>query len=101
LPLAGKASRSAATFQKAKMINTKNYLIFFSLIPFGRDENTGKLEFIRPKFGLEILKGKPCVTRWLFDWILSVGWLTVMRRAAEHNMQATIASASAEPKVSE
>ena len=78
------------------MKNTKNYLIFFSLIPFGLDENTGKPSFIRPKFGLEILKGKPCVTRWLYDWILSVGWFTIMRKAAEQSVQPTIQGARAQ-----
>lgn len=64
------------------MIVTKNYRIFYSFPPFYHDEETGKLRFIRPKFRLDILKGKPCPTRWLYDWILDVGWLTVMRKSA-------------------
>ena len=63
------------------MFTTDNYLIFWTVIPIECDEDTGKLCFIRPKFKLEILKGKPCTTRWLYDWILQVGWITVMRKA--------------------
>jgi len=62
------------------MINTKRFLIFVYLFPIFRDEISGKFVFIKPKFHLEVLKGTPCQTHWLYDWILSVGWITVMRK---------------------
>jgi len=62
------------------MINTKKYRIFISEL-FYWDENSGEFCFVRPEFSLSIYKGKVCSTRWLYDWILCVGWVTIMRKA--------------------
>lgn len=67
------------------MINSKNYKIFFTIFPICRDENTDKLVFIWPKFGFELFLNRPCQTEWLFDWILSIGWLTIMRKSSQHD----------------
>lgn len=64
------------------MIRTKNYLVFLA-VPIYKDEETDKWTFQRPEFGLEIFKGKPCTTRWLFDWILDIGYLSIWRKAID------------------
>jgi hypothetical protein len=55
---------------------------WYCFFPFPVDEETGKRVFLPMKFGFELLKGKPCPTRWLYDWILDLGWLHIYYKAA-------------------
>jgi hypothetical protein len=48
---------------------------------------TGTVHFWKPKFKLEILKGKPCVTVWLYDWILDFGYFHIMARTDKYNKE--------------
>lgn len=36
-----------------------------------------------PKFGLTRYKGKPCPTRWLYDWILYLGVVAIFKPTGE------------------
>ena len=57
------------------------YKIFITWFPFIRDLNEGGLFFIKPRFGKTVLKGTPCKTNWLYDWILHLGYLSIYRKS--------------------
>ena len=39
------------------------------------EKDDGKRHFLKPHFKIRILKGKPCPTKWLYDWYAQIGWL--------------------------
>lgn len=57
---------------------------FYGGLPFYFDVNEQKIGYKKFQFNFEYLKNKPCQTRWLYDWILRFGWMTIMKSAPEH-----------------
>jgi len=57
------------------------WMITYCLFPIMKDLNTGRIEFIHPKLGLKVFKGTPCVTQWLYDWILDLGYIHIWRKS--------------------
>ena len=62
-------------------MSRNRYRIHVTPFPFVKDLNEGGTVFIRPRFQFDRLKGTPCVTEWLYDWILQMGYLSVYRRS--------------------
>jgi len=66
----------------------KGYFIYWSPLVY-KEIESGEIIFCRPELRFTNFKNRPCETRWLFDWILRFGWLTVMKNAPEHVPQPT------------
>ena len=49
------------------IINTKNYIVHGFFVP--------------NKFGYRSFKGRPCTTRWLYDWMLDLGPIVIFKKA--------------------
>lgn len=62
------------------MWRNKKWMVTY-FYPISRDLDTGNLSFNMPKFSFTLLKGKPCPTRWLYDWFFSIGYISIWKRA--------------------
>ncbi len=47
----------------------------------GIDEVDGMLHWCKWKWGIDILKNRPCVTYWLYDWFVFLGPITIFKRS--------------------
>lgn len=56
------------------------YRTYLTLVPFFRDFDS-RMILIKPSFRFRKFKGTPCVTEWLYDWILHLGYLSIHRRS--------------------
>jgi len=63
-------------------IELRKFRIFISQ-PFCRDFETGKIMFWKPKFRFINYKNRPCITRWLYRWILIFGYVSIYKHAGD------------------
>ena len=57
------------------------YKIYVTWIPIYNDEIEGGLKFLKPKFGYTNYTDKPCSTNWYYDWILSLGYISIYKKS--------------------
>lgn len=61
-------------------IETRNYRIFWSFRPWGRDENTGEFEIWPPKFKFKNEKTMPDYSTRYYEWALDIGYITILKK---------------------
>ena len=57
--------------------------VFRRIIGPWRDKCDGSWHWSWPKFALVCYRGRPCVTRWLYDWWVDLGVVSVALRSEE------------------
>ena len=61
----------------------KRLRLFWRIVGLWRDECDGSWHWAWPKFAFKSYVGQPCVTRWLYDWWLDLGIVSIALRGGE------------------